>query len=221
MNKLFFASAALVLAASTQAATVKQAGIMSDYLFRGISQTNHDIGVYVKATNTNKNAYSSIRFININASEEAEGVPVEMDVNFGYNMQFDDFNIDLEVITYNYLVDTRSDETEFKIGTSLNNVLDINLYRGIKRNTWYPELVLEKYLSNRLYLDASAGVWLKDDVDDIGITGHVELGRDFPELYGIDIYVGASAISDSTPFGGEYDQDEEDINYLFGLRKNF
>lgn len=221
MYKLLTSLMLLAIANGAQAATVKQAGIMSDYLFRGMSQTNHEIGVYVKATNTNRNAYSSIRFINIDTVEDAEGVPIEMDVNFGYNMIFDDFNIDFEVITYNYLVDTRNDETEFKIGTSLNSVLDINLYRGIKRNTWYPEVVLEKYLSNRLYLDASAGVWLKDDTDDSGITGHVELGRDFPELYGIDIYIGASAISDSTPFGGEYDQDEEDINYLLGLRKNF
>ena len=99
--------------------------------------------------------------------------------------------------------------------------LDFAVYRGIKNNTWYPELAYEKFLSNRLYLDATLGYWMKDDVDDRAITARAELGRDFPELGGVDIYAAVDYISDSTPFGYDGDNDDDNTEFVIGLRKNF
>jgi uncharacterized protein (TIGR02001 family) len=221
MKKLITVSIIGLAAMSTQAQAEKQIGLMTDYLFRGITQTDNDLAVYFKATEQIGNAYAGIHFINIDASDDAEGFPVEMDVNFGYNNQFDGFNIDLEVITYNYLIDEKGDETEFKIGTTLTKNLDLALYRGIKNKTWYPELSYEAFLSNRLYLNTSIGYWMPDDSNDTALTARAELGRDFPELYGVDIYAALDFISDSTPFGGTNDKDDSNTEFLIGVRKNF
>lgn len=220
MKQVIATSLMILTTVNIQAETVKQAGLMTDYLFRGITRTDNSLAVYAKATETIGNAYAGIKFINIDTGDDAEGLPVEMDVSFGYNNQFDNFNIDLEVITYNYLVDTIGDETEFKIGTSLTQNLDLALYRGIKNKTWYPELVYEVFLSNQLYLDATVGYWLPDNTDDSAFTARAELGRDLPEFYGIDIYVALDFISDSTPFGNSNDNDDSETKVVFGLRKN-
>jgi len=212
----------MVIATSTiQAKTVKQVGLMSDYLFRGITLTDNSLAAYLKASGNVGNAYGGVKAINIEAADNAEGIPVEMDVNFGYNNNFEHFNLDLEVITYNFLVDTITDETEFKIGTSPLKGLDISLYRGIKKKTWYPEIAYENELVHKVYLDASVGFWLPDDEDDSALTARVELGRDFPEFYGVDFYVAVDYISDSTPFGYNNDNDDAETEFVFGVRKNF
>ena len=220
MHKLIITSLIALAATGAQAQTTKQIGLMTDYLFRGITQTDNGLAVYGQAVHSVGNAYAAANFINIEAPDNAEGIPVEMDISFGYNNKFDNFNIDLEVITYNFLVDSKGDETEFKIGTSFTKNLDFAVYRGIKNNTWYPELAYEKFLSNRLYLDSTLGYWLPDDADDTAITARVELGRDFPELYGVDIYVAVDYISDSTPFGNRNDNDDDNTEFVIGLRKN-
>jgi uncharacterized protein (TIGR02001 family) len=221
MKTLLTAALMMLVTTGTQANVIYQAGLMSDYLFRGITQTEHDLAVYAQATNNVGNAYAGAGVINIEAPEGSEGLPIEMDVNFGYNNKFDGFNIDLEVITYNYLVDTQGDETEFKIGTTPIKHLDISLYRGIKNKTWYAETTYEKTLKNRLYLDARLGYWIQDEADDNALTARVELGRDFPELYGIDIYGAIDYISDETPFGNSSDSDDPQVEFVLGIRKNF
>ncbi|MEO9274801.1 TorF family putative porin [Marinomonas sp. 5E14-1] len=221
MKKLITLTMISFAATGAHAQTTKQIGLMTDYLFRGITQTDNNLAAYFKATEQVGNAYGGIHLINIDTSDDAEGLSVEMDVRFGYKNQFDGFNIDLEVITYNYLVDEKGDETEFKIGTSFGNNLDLALYRGIKKKTWYPELSYEAFLSNRLYLDASIGYWMPDDSNDTALTVRTELGRDFPELYGVDIYAAIDFISDSTPFGGTNDQDDSNTEFVIGVRKNF
>ncbi|TEW52341.1 TorF family putative porin [Psychromonas algicola] len=221
MKKIIATFLMVLGTASVQAETVKQIGFMSDYLFRGITRTDNDFAVYLKATGNVGNAYGGASIINIESVDGAEGIPAELDVNFGYNNKFDSFNIDLEVITYNFLLDSEIDETEFKIGTSPLKGLDISLYRGIKKNTWYPEVTYEKTIKYRIYLDAAVGFWLPDNSDDSALTGRVELGRDFPELYGIDIYAGVDYISDSTPFGNDNDEDDAETEFVFGVRKNF
>jgi uncharacterized protein (TIGR02001 family) len=221
MKKLITTVLILLASASAQAKTVKEVGVMSDYLFRGMTQTNHGAAGYIQLTEKVGNAYANISFINIEAGNDYEGFPVEMDVSFGYNSQFDSFNIDFEVITYNYLVDSIGDETEFKIGTSLSKSVDLAIYRGIKNKTWYPELSYEAFLGNRLYLDAAVGYWMPDNGDDNALTFRAELGRDFPEFYGIDIYVAVDFISDTTPFGYDTDNDDAETEVVFGLRKRF
>ena len=221
MKKLITIFLMLLVTTSTQAETIKQIGFMSNYLFRGITRTDNDFAVYLKATGNVGKAYGSAGIINIESVDGAEGIPAELDVNFGYNNEFDNFNIDLEVITFNFLLDSQQDETEFKIGTSPLKGLDVSLYRGIKKNTWYPEVTYEKTLKYKIYLDAAVGFWLPDNSNDSALTGHVELGRDFPEFYGVDIYVGIDYISDTTPFGNDNDEDDAGTELIFGVRKNF
>ena len=221
MRKLIATFLMVISASSVQAETVKQIGLMTDYLFRGITRTDNNLAAYFNATGTINNAYGGIKFINIETGDDAEGFPAEMDVNVGYNNQFEHFNIDLEVITYNFLVDTMQDETEFKIGTSPLEGLDLSVYRGIKKKTWYPEVNYEKELVHKVYLDASLGFWLPDDADDSALTARIELGRDFPEFYGVDFYAAVDYISDSTPFGYNGDEDDAGTEFVFGARKNF
>lgn len=223
MNKIARIAVPVLLtaAASIQAAPAYNAGVVTDYLFRGLTQTDHGIAVQGGADVKNGNAYAGVWFSNVEKPDGSEGLPVEMDVYFGYNNQFSKFNLDLEVLTYNYLNDSIGDETEFKIGTTLIKGLDVNLYRGVKNKTWFPEVTYELYLPERLYLDLSAGLWMQDDADDEGFTARAELGRDFPELGGIDLYVGGSFISDETPFGDDNDDDDSDLRIFAGVRKNF
>lgn len=221
MKKFIFTLLIATTTFAVQAKDAKQVGLMSDYLFRGITRTDNSLAVYVNGTKAIGNAYVGLHFINIEPVDDAEGVAVEMDVNFGYNFKFDHSNIDFEVITYNYLLDAVEDETEFKIGTTLTKGVNVNLYRGIKQNTWYPELTYEKYLKYHLYLDVAVGVWLPDNADDSALTFRTELGRDFPEFYNIDIYGAVDYISDSTPFGNESDDDDAETEFVVGIRKNF
>ncbi|WP_430461652.1 TorF family putative porin [Thalassolituus sp. LLYu03] len=223
MKKFAFlaAPALLTLAVSAAAAPAYNAGLVTDYLFRGLTQTDHGVALQGGADIKNGNAYGGVWFSNVETPDGSEGLPVEMDVYFGYNNQFSKFNLDMEVLTYNYLNDSIGDETEFKIGSTLAKGLDVNLYRGVKGKTWFPEVTYEMFLPERLYLDVSAGLWIQDDADDEGLTARAELGRDFPELHGIDLYVGASYISDDTPFGDNNDQDDSDLRFFAGVRKNF
>lgn len=221
MKKLFVIFVILLAGLAVEAKTSYQAGLMTDYLFRGITQTDNSPAVYLQVENKFGNAYGGVYTINVDVPEDAEGLPVEMDVYFGYNNQFGTFNIDVEVITYNYLVDKLDDKTEFKLSTTPIKGLNIALYRGIKKKTWYPQVKYEKFLPYRLYLDVIAGYWTQDDADDSAVTARVELARDFPEFYGIDIYLALDYISDSTPFGNDNDEDDSEQEVVLGIRKNF
>lgn len=201
--------------------TTKNISLVSDYLFRGVTQTDDGVAIQGGMDANMGNAYGGIWFSNIDAGDNAEGLPVEMDVSFGYNNKFDGFNIDVEVITRNFLVDSRGDETEFRVGTSPKKGLDINLYRGIKRKFWYPEVKYEHFLPNRLYLDVAAGIWMIDDAkDDKVLTTRVELGRDFPEFNNIDVFLGLDYISDELPGNGS-DKDDAKMKFILGVRKDF
>ncbi|MDK2778753.1 MAG: TorF family putative porin [Pseudomonadota bacterium] len=195
--------------------------LVSDYLFRGLTQTDNGPAIQGGADVRNGNAYGGIWFSNVDTPDDSEGLPVEMDVYFGYNNQFGSFNLDMEVLTYNYLNDSIADETEFKLGTSPAKGLAINIYRGVKGKTWYPEVTYEKFLPYRLYLDLAAGYWTQDDADDDAFTARAELARDFPELGHIDLFVGADFISDETPFGDDADEDDSELTFVVGIRKNF
>lgn len=227
MKTLIMASAMVTLLGLSGVTHAKNnvrydATIISDYLFRGLTRTDHGPAGQVGAKMKNGNAYAGAWVSNIKAPKEAEGLPAQMNVYFGYNNRFTrTFNLDVSVITYNFLIDSMGDETEFKIGTSINKRLDINLYRAIKYKMWYPEVRYEHFFPYRIYADLSAGVWMPDKADDKAIHARAEIARDFPELAHIDIFLGVDMITDTTPFGNDNDKDESDINFFFGLRKDF
>jgi len=208
------------LAGLTQAKTTKNIALVSDYVWRGISQTDNGPALQGGADYRNGNAYAGVWLSNVEDAPGSEGLPVEMDVSFGYNHVFSGFNIDTSVITYNYLNDSTPDQTEFRFATSLSKSLEIAFHREVKTKYWYPEIIFEKYLANRLYLDASVGYWLYDDSDDDAFTFRVELARDFPEFNHLDVFIGASFISDETP-DADNGNDEEETLLIFGLRKRF
>lgn len=199
-----------------------EAALVSDYLFRGITQTEHNLAAQAGAKLQNNNAYAGVWASNIKVPKKSEGIPVQMNVYFGYNNRFTkNFNIDVSVITYNYLTDSRGDDTEFKFTTSPIRHLDISLYRGIKSKMWYPEVRYEYFFPYRIYADFSAGIWLPDKAKDKALHARAEVARDFPELSHIDLFIALDAITDMTPFGDENDKDKSETSFLFGIRKRF
>ena len=212
----------LALSSAASAATVTyNAAFVSNYLFRGLSQTDDGPALQGGADVKNGNAYAGAWFSNVDKPDGAEGLPVEMDVYFGYNNQFDGFNLDMGVRTDNTLFDVGREETEFKLGTSPAKGLSVNMHRGVKDQYWYPEVTFEKHLPQRLYLDVAVGMWMVDDADDKALTARVEVARDFPEFHKIDLFIAADFISDDTPYGDNNDKDDSDLNFVIGVRKNF
>lgn len=208
--------------AQAKSKTRYHVALVSDYLLRGITRTQHNFAGQAGARLQTGNAYAGIWASNVYVPKNSEGIPAEMDVYFGYNNKFTkSFNLDFTVITYNYLNDSLADDTEFKIGTSPMRGLEINLYRAVKSKMWYPEIRYEHFFPYRIYADFSAGVWLPDKAEDKALNARAELARDFPELAKIDVFIAIDAITDTTPFGNNNDKDESEATFLFGVRKKF
>jgi uncharacterized protein (TIGR02001 family) len=221
LSKIITTAVLLTCAVFTQAKTTHNISLVSDYVYRGISQTDNSAAIQGGSAYKNGNAYASVWFSNVENVSGSEGLPVEMDVTFGYNNKFDGFNLDTSVITYNYLNDSTQDRTEFRFATSINKEIEIAIHREVKTKYWYPEIIFEKYLANRLYFDAAIGYWNADDADDSALTFRAEIARDFPEFNHIDIFIGVSHITDETPFGMNNDSDDDDTLFIVGIRKNF
>lgn len=219
--KLPVTLALLASATFAQAQTSHNVSLVSDYVWRGITQTDNNPAIQGGSDYKNGNAYASVWFSNVDDVNGSEGLPIEMDVTFGYNNQFNGFNLDASVITYNYLNDSTEDRTEFRIATSINKEIEIVLHREVKTQYWYPEIIFEKFLAHRLYFDAAIGYWSPDDFDDDALTFRAEIARDFPEFHHVDIFAGVTHITDETPFGNGADSDDGDTSFILGVRKTF
>jgi len=207
-------------ATATQAKTYYELSILNDYLFRGITMTDHSPAIQWGAFVTNGNAYGSLQFSNVEMAEEAEGLPIEMNVHLGYDHRFNGFNIDTEIISYNTLADLGKEETEFKFGTQLSRSSYFNVYRGVKLKTWYPEYSFKKYIEKRVYLTGRIGYWMQDDTSDSALHGRLVLGMDFPEFNGFTLFVGADMITDEAP-GNDNEDDDDHAGIVFGFTKRF
>jgi uncharacterized protein (TIGR02001 family) len=225
MKKITTVASACLLslsAFSAQAESISHnAAFVSDYVWRGLTATDNSPALQAGSDYKNGNAYAGVWLSNVEDQSGEEGVPVEMDVYFGYNNQFDGFNLDLSVTTYNYLNDTDRDLTEFRVATSPKSIegLEIALNREVKAQFWYPEVTFEKFLPHRLYLDLSAGFWSVDDGDN-AITMRAELARDFPEFHHVDIFGAITYLSDETVMVDDGQEDAETV-FLMGVRKRF
>ena len=223
MNKLLTLAAGSLLAiCAVQASAEKvtqNAAFVTDYVWRGMSQTDNSAAIQAGADYTNGNSYASVWMSNVDDGTGAEGAPLEMDVSFGYNNQFDKFNLDMRVTTYNYLHDQTGDLTEFRLATTPMKGVEVALNREIKAKYWYPEVTYEKFLQNRLYLDLSAGYWSFDDGES-ALSFRAELARDFPEFHHIDLFAALTYISDETVAMND-NKSEADSLFLVGIRKRF
>jgi len=223
MNKLLTLAAGSLLAiCAVQASAEKvtqNAAFVTDYVWRGMSQTDNSAAIQAGADYTNGNSYASVWMSNVDDGTGAEGAPLEMDVSFGYNNQFDKFNLDMRVTTYNYLHDQTGDLTEFRLATTPMKGVEVALNREIKAKYWYPEVTYEKFLQNRLYLDLSAGYWSFDDGES-ALSFRAELARDFPEFHHIDLFAALTYISDETVAMNDNKSDADSL-FLVGIRKRF
>jgi uncharacterized protein (TIGR02001 family) len=223
MNKFITITLGLLLSLGAMQASAetisKNAAFVTDYVWRGLSQTDNGVALQAGADYQNKNAYASVWVSNVEDGNGAEGLPLEMDVSFGYNNQFKKFNLDMRVTTYNYLHNNTQDLTEFRIATSPLKGLEVALNREIKVQYWYPEVSYEKFLPHRLYLDLSAGFWSYDGGES-AITARAELARDFPEFHHIDVFAAITYISDKTVFADD-NISKADSVLLLGIRKRF
>lgn len=226
MKKLLTLTAAALLASApvsvfAKESVTKNAALVTDYVWRGLSGTDNGPAIQGGFDYQNGNAYAGVWASNVDDTGSTEGLPFEMDVYFGYNNQFDGFNLNTSVTTYNYLYDTGADLTEFRVATDLQKVkgLELAVNREIKNGYWYLEGNFEKQLPHRLYLDASAGFWSVDD-GDTAIVASVEIARDFPEFHHVDFFGAISMLSDET-FMIEDNNDESEMIFYLGVRKNF
>lgn len=223
MNKLLTLTAGSLLAITAMSASAekftKNAALVTDYVWRGLSQTDNNPALQAGSDYSNGDAYASVWLSNVDDGTGAEGLPVEMDVSFGYNNKFDGFNLDTSVKTYNYLHDNARDLTEFRVASTLIEGLEVALNREIKEKYWYPEVSYEKFLPHRLYLDLSAGFWSFDDADS-AVTFRAELARDFPEFHHVDLFGAVTYISDDTIAAND-SQEDDDAIFLVGIRKRF
>jgi len=223
MHKLLTLAAGSLLAiCAVQASAEKvtqNAAFVTDYVWRGISRTDNSAAIQAGADYTNGNSYASVWMSNVDDGTGAEGAPLEMDVSFGYNNQFDKFNLDMRVTTYNYLHDQTEDLTEFRLATTPMKGVEVALNREVKKKYWYPEVTYEKFLQNRLYLDLTAGYWSFDDGES-ALSFRAELARDFPEFHHIDLFAALTYISDETVYRDDNKSDADSL-FLVGIRKRF
>ncbi len=223
MKKLITITTALLLtlgAMQARAEAISQnAAFVTNYVWRGLTQTDNSAALQAGADYKNKNAYASVWVSNVEDGQGAEGAPLEMDVSFGYNNKFKKFNLDMRVTTYNYLHDNTPDLTEFRVATTPMKGLEVALNREIKKKYWYPEVTYEKFLQNRLYLDLSAGFWSFDGGEN-ALSFRAELARDFPEFHHIDLFAAVTYISDKTVIANDNNSDADSL-LLLGIRKRF
>ncbi len=223
MKNLITISTALLLtlgALQASAETISHnAAFVTNYVWRGLSQTDNSAAIQAGADYKNKNAYARVWVSNVEDGQGAEGAPLEMDVSFGYNNKFEKFNLDMQITTYNYLHDNTDDRTEFRIATNPIKGLEVALNREIKQKYWYPEVAFEKFLKNRLYLDLSAGFWSFDGGEN-ALSLRAELARDFPEFHHIDLFAALTYISDETVYADDNNSSADSL-FLLGIRKRF
>ena len=230
MKKLLTLTAAALLASApvsvfAKESVTKNAALVTDYVWRGLSQTDNSPAIQGGVDYKNGNAYAGVWATNVDDTGSSEGLPFEMDVYFGYDNQFDGFNLNTSVTTYNYLHNAPTiagaDRTEFRVATDLKKVkgLELAINREIKNGYWYLEGNFEKQLPHRLYLDASAGYWNVDNGDS-ALVASVQIARDFPEFHHVDVFGSISMLSDETFFFKDNNDESEMIFYL-GVRKNF
>jgi len=218
--KVFLPITLLLLAMNIQAKPKYELTLISDYLFRGVTMTDNGPALQWGAEIRDRNAYGKAWFSNIELSDQAEGLPIEMDIHLGYHHQFSGFNLDTEIITYNTFADEGKEETEFKFGTRLSKVSRFDVYRGLKLKTWYPQWSFKKYIERRVYLSGRVGYWMFDDASDDALHSRLFLGMDFPEFNGFTLYLGGDFISDEQP-GNDNDTDDEHLVFVFGFTKQF
>ena len=156
-------------------------GVVSDYLFRGISQTNgnaaiqggvdysHSSGIYVGTW------LSSISWVN---DIQGGSTPTEIDVYAGYKNTFaEDFGYDLGVISYNYPGSGRNDgvvspDTVEVYGALSWKILTLKYSHVVSKNFvgWGFSGVSDSESKNSNYLELNAAYDLGDGW---GISAHI------------------------------------------------
>ena len=227
MKKLLTLTAAALLASApvsvfAKESVTKNVALVTDYVWRGLSGTDNGPAIQGGVEYKKGNAYAGIWGTNVDDSGSTEGLPVEMDVFFGYNNQFDGFNLNTSVTTYNYLHNNGLDLTEFRVATNLEKVkgLELAINREIKNGYWYLEGNFEKNLPHRLYFDASAGYWNTDNADS-ALVASAQIARDFPEFHHVDVFASISYLSDETFNQGPNSNGDSEMIFFLGVRKNF
>ncbi len=227
MNKLIITSILLCLTMNAaHGAAFQQSGryvaLVSDYVWRGLTRTDNSPALQLALNYQNGNAYSGTWLSNVQGQDEAEGVPVEMDVYFGYDFKLGAFNLDLSITTFNYLNDSDQDLTEFSAATWLSKNMKLKVNREVKTNYWYPELKYKKHLPDHFYVEAELGLWNYDEGNSNPVSARFELARDFPEFNHLDAFIAFTHITDGNPQGSaNSDDDNSQTEFLFGLRMNF
>lgn len=197
------------------------ASIMSDYVWRGLTLTDHGAAIRVGTGYHSDNAHFGATLTNVEEQPGSEGLPAELRLQFGYTLRANLFTIEPSVRSYSHLNDSEDDLIEVRLGVSSMHGIEIAINREFKDRFWYPEVNYRLELLHRLGLNLHAGYWAVDDAEDGAFNYRAEFSQSFPEFQNINVFVAATFITDTTPAGDDLDEDESESIFIVGIGKNF
>ena len=200
MIKSFTTAFAVLLLAGmpTMATAGISVGVDSDYLFRGVSQTDGDMSAW---TSYNHDFGDSGFMVGawLGQVDYADGSDLETDL---YAMWSNDW-LNVGYIDYNYNGDSDLDGSEIYVGSELMGV-SVDYYMGQDNYTDYLEVGYSV-----MGVDLSFGTW--DEVGD-----NMKISKSFDLPMGLD---GSVAYVDFTADSGSSLMDEDTV--VFSLSKSF
>lgn len=150
-------------------------GVVSDYRFRGISQTDRDPAIQGGADYTYNPAsiYVGTWLSNIDKSGFANG-PFEWDVYGGWRPTFGDFTLDAGVLYYVYpKADVDLDTLEFKLGGTYDFGVAAVSLTGYYSDDWYN-------LGEEWRAEAGVSIPLPADFAIVAKFGYNDIDTPFP-----------------------------------------
>ena len=181
----------------------------TNYIFRGISQTDNNPAVFAKAMVSYQDFYFGVGGENVDFSHRTEG---EYDLSAGWKPTLDDFNFDLGWIRYGYinqLASVDADTDEFKAAVS-HAFGPAHLGAAV---FYTPNYFATD--SDGVYGEVNAAYKIIDDLSASGAIGrqHIGAGGDYDTWnIGGDYTVIKNIVVDLR----YYDTDENHSNKLYG-----
>ena len=197
-------------------------GIASDYVFRGVSQTDEEGQVYAGADATAGDFYAGVWGSNVKFAGDAD-TEVEVDLYGGWRPQVAGYDLDLGALYYAYPGQPSGAEYDY-FELKAAGSRSIGPVSGGLAAYWTPEYFAQA--GNALYLEANAGVEVGPGALITGALGRQEIdaGGDYT-TWNLGL---ALSLTDNLTLDGRYwDTDAEalgaiyDSRVVFGLKAAF
>lgn len=201
MKTLFACASALVLLTAAQAAHAQSQpevayniGVVSDYVFRGFSQSDEDLALQGGIDVGVNGLYGGIWGSTVDFGDGTDG---EVDLYAGYRTQLSGFDVDIGAVAYLYVGQPGAadyDYVELKLAASRAvgpvTVGVVTYYSpdffGVDEEAFYGEVKSSYALTPSLTASAALGHQSLDVNDDYA-TWNVGLTYAFPSLFSLDV----------------------------------